>query len=97
MRAVGIVCASIFNKVITRDDMDLRGRRSGEPASLIAEGLRRIDPAFPYEHISSEREAIKKAVSEAGKNELIFICADKVPETLRYVEQLHAERMAEHA
>jgi cyanophycin synthetase len=95
IRAAGMVCATTFDRLITRDDHDLRGRSPGESAALVAAGVRHIDPAMPCEHIADGDEAIRTALSRANDNELVFICADKVKHTLELIEAFREEHLAQ--
>jgi cyanophycin synthetase len=97
IRAVGMVCATAFDRVITRDDRNLRGRLPGATAALIREGVHHIDASMECTHITNEEEAIETAIGRAQKDELIFICADNVKQTLHLVESLQQERTATHA
>ena len=85
-----------FDRVIVRDDFDLRGRRPGDVASIIREGL--IAGGLRETQIVErpvEEEAIAYAVSEAQPGDLIVYIADKPEIAARYVESLRQSVMQE--
>jgi cyanophycin synthetase len=76
-----------FDRVIVRDDFDLRGRQPGEVAAIIREGL--MAGGLRESQIVNraiEEEAIAYAVSEAQPGDLIVYIADKPEIAARYVE-----------
>jgi cyanophycin synthetase len=78
-----------FDRVIVRDDFDLRGRKPGEVARIIREGL--VAGGLRETQIVDrpvEEEAIAYAVSEAQPGDLIVYIADKPEIAARYVESL---------
>jgi len=80
-----------FDRVIVRDDFDLRGRQPGEVAAIIREGL--IAGGMRESQIVDrpiEEEALAYAVSEAQQGDLIVYIADKPEIAAGYVEKLRA-------
>ncbi len=78
-----------FDRVIVRDDIDLRGRQPGEVARIIREGLMEGGLREPQiVERSVEEEAIAFAVSEAQPGDLIVYIADKPEIAARYVERI---------
>jgi cyanophycin synthetase len=78
-----------FDRVIVRDDFDLRGRQPGEVAGIIREGL--IAGGLRESqivHRPIEEEAIAHAVSEGQPGDLIVYIADKPEIAAGYVEKL---------
>ncbi|HYK02604.1 MAG TPA: cyanophycin synthetase [Thermoanaerobaculia bacterium] len=85
-----------FDRVIVRDDIDLRGRKPGEVARIIREGL--IAGGLRESQIverSVEEEAIAYAVSEGQPGDLIVYIADKPEIAARYVETIRQSLMPE--
>ncbi|HEX6096300.1 MAG TPA: cyanophycin synthetase [Thermoanaerobaculia bacterium] len=78
-----------FDRVVVRDDFDLRGRKPGEVAGLIREGLLAggLEPGAIVER-RHEAEAIALAVTEAQPGDLIVYIADKPAIAAEYVESL---------
>ncbi|MDP9193515.1 MAG: cyanophycin synthetase [Acidobacteriota bacterium] len=81
-----------FDRVILRDDFDLRGRQPGEVASVLREGL--IAGGLSEEKIAhrhAELDAISLAVEEAQQDDLIVYIADKPEIAAQYVEKLRKQ------
>jgi cyanophycin synthetase len=86
-----------FDRVILRDDFDLRGRQPGEVAGVLKNGL--LAGGLAEEKIShrhAELDAITLAVEEAEPGDLIVYIADKPEIAAQYVEQLRKVN-ADHA
>src|SRR5688500_14897577 len=78
IRAVGRLAGSL-DQVIVKEDDDRRGRQRGEVASLIIEGLRESGVSDEQvEIVHSELEAVDRAVSLLGPNDLAVVLADDV-------------------
>jgi cyanophycin synthetase len=97
IRAVGMLAATTFDKIIIRHDKTPRQRSGREVENLLTEGVLQINSRIPLMTIPDEKEAINRAIEEAEKGSFIFVCADKVHETLAYVAKLHAKREGVHA
>src|SRR5829696_589052 len=63
--------ATGFNKVIVREDRDLRGRKRGDVANIVCRAIREVSPSMECEVVLDEIEALRKAVSQMRKNEVI--------------------------
>ena len=88
IRAVGRLAGSLDHVVVKEDD-DRRGRGRGEVASLIIEGLRESGMSDEQvEIVHSELEAVDRAVSLLGTNDLAVVLADDVRGVLQHVRGL---------
>jgi cyanophycin synthetase len=88
IRAVGRLAGSLDHVVVKEDD-DRRGRRRGEVAALLIEGLREAGmPDERVEVVHSEIEAVERAVSLLGTNDLAVVLADDVRGVLEHVRGL---------
>ncbi|HEX2645160.1 MAG TPA: cyanophycin synthetase, partial [Thermoanaerobaculia bacterium] len=80
IRAVAAAAAPGFDLILLREDDDLRGRRPGEVAGILREGL--LSGGFPAEQILpeiyQESDAVNKALEMAQAGDLVAIFADKV-------------------
>jgi len=93
--AAARVVGQHFDRVIIRDDLDLRGRQPGEVAALIREGL--IAGGLDASAIGERREeaeAIALAVTEAMPGDLIVYIADKPDLAAEYVESLRVSELS---
>jgi cyanophycin synthetase len=82
IRELGEVAARHFDALIVREDRNLRGRRPGEIAELIAAGARAsaADGARcrSLEVVLDELEASRLALDRANPGDLVVLCADRV-------------------
>jgi cyanophycin synthetase len=87
IRLAGRLCAR-FDRVIIKEDIDRRGRKEGEIAELLAQGLEEGGlPRTAVEVMFEENEAVNRGLSLIGDDDLLVIHADKVPATLAAVRQ----------
>jgi cyanophycin synthetase len=88
IREVGRLAAEL-DYVIVKEDDNLRGRRPGEVAALVVEGLRNngLEEA-KIEIVSDEIDAIERALQCASAEDLVTILADHVPGVLAYIDAL---------
>jgi cyanophycin synthetase len=83
--AVGRLAAKL-DRVIVKEDWDLRGRDPGETAALLSRGLREAGmPEEGADVIPMEAEAVGRALEELKDGDLLVILADKVSEVLAMV------------
>jgi cyanophycin synthetase len=82
IRELGEVAARHFDALIVREDRNLRGRRPGEIAELVAAGARAAanDGARcrSLEVVMDELEASRLALDRANPGDLVVLCADRV-------------------
>ncbi|HEU0016413.1 MAG TPA: cyanophycin synthetase [Longimicrobium sp.] len=86
IRALGRLSAGL-DRVIVKEDIDLRGRSPGEVAGLVVEGLRAggmRDDAI--ELVPDELDAVDRALEGVGEGDLVMILADKVGPVLAHVQ-----------
>ena len=85
LREIGRLTAP-FDHVIVKEDHDRRGRRDGEIAGLVIEGLvERGHARDAIEIIADESAAIERAVALLGDRDLAVVLADDVPGVLALV------------
>jgi cyanophycin synthetase len=92
MRDLGRVAARYFDEVIVREDVQLRGRKRGETAALVMEGIQdamasggtRVGSA---EIVLDEMEATRRALDRSRPGDLIVLCADYASEVWKELER----------
>ena len=92
IREAGRLC-STFDHVVLREDTDRRGREAGATAALMREGL--LEAGIAEERITTlldEVEALRFGIDMLSEDDLMVVLADKVPGTLRTVQELLGER-----
>jgi cyanophycin synthetase len=89
IREAARIVGQHFDRVILRDDFDLRGRQPGEVAGVLRDGLKLggLNEA-QITHQPKELDAITAAVNEALPGDLIVYIADKPDIAAEYVESL---------
>jgi len=82
-----------FDRVILRDDEDLRGREPGEVTRHLREGLVRhgMRPDA-IEEVRNEPEAVRRALAMAERDDLVVVFADRIP---KVAAQIDFERQKE--
>lgn len=91
MVAMGDVAADHFDRVIVREDADLRGREPGESAQLVMSGvearMRAGDGrARTVEVVLDEVDAVQKALSSAHDGDIVVLCVDRLEEVWEILE-----------
>jgi len=82
---LGRIAAKMFDKIIIRQDRNLRGRTEDEIINLMHQGISSIDPSKDVMIIRKENEAIKYAIAHAQKGSFITICSDVIPDALNVI------------
>ncbi|MDJ0589693.1 MAG: cyanophycin synthetase [Pleurocapsa sp. MO_226.B13] len=89
--ALGRLSVQMFDRIVVKEDDDSRGRRRGEVANLICEGIEREKPDCRYESILNETKAIEIALEEAAQGSLVVILPEKVERTLDLIATRHPQ------
>jgi cyanophycin synthetase len=84
---LGKQAAHMFDKIIIRQDKNLRGRSEQEIIDLMLKGIAEIDANKLEKVIPTEREAIDYVLKNAQKGAFITICSDVVPDALDQIMQ----------
>ncbi|MGY2131754.1 cyanophycin synthetase [Hymenobacter sp. HD11105] len=85
------VAGRIFDEVILRQDKDLRGKTGEEIYALMTQGLRMDKPDLQITYIEDETEAINHALHTAQPGSVISIFTEKIPATLKQLEEFEAQ------
>ncbi len=86
---LGRLSAKIFDRIIVKEDDDLRGRPSGEAAELISKGISQENPNCPYETILKETEAINAGLERATAGGLVVILPESVTRAISLIQARH--------
>ena len=92
MRELGRVAARVFDVLIVREDVNPRGRRRGEIAAHVMDGIKTAPQSRDEnaEIIIDERLAIAAALSRAKPGDVVLLCVDKPADTWRDLEARRA-------
>ena len=84
---LGRLSAEIFDRIIIKEDADLRGRPSGDAAELIRKGVLETNPDQDYDIILNETDAINTALDGVTSGGLVVIFPEKVSDTIGLIEE----------
>lgn len=96
LRDAARAAAQSFDRILLRDDYDLRDRQRGEVPLLMKEEILKIYPRKSCRIILDEVEAIESAIFELQENEVIIVLYDKletVLEALRRYDPVPVETL----
>ncbi len=85
---LGRLSAQMFDRIIIRQDRNLRGKSADEIIELLVKGIAQIDPNKEITVIKKEEEAIRYAIGTAPKGSFVVLCSDVVPDALELVMRL---------
>src|SRR5215210_7116109 len=88
------VAAKGFNRVIVREDHDLRGRNPGDVANILCRAIRETSPGTECEVVFDEVEALRRAVSEMVKGEVIVHFYEKLQSVQTALQEMAARLVA---
>ena len=83
---LGKLAAKIFDRIIVKEDDDLRGRPSGQAAELITKGISQENPNCRYETILKETDAVNTALDQATSGGLVVILPETVSRAISLIE-----------
>jgi cyanophycin synthetase len=90
MRELGRVAARFFDDIIIREDRNPRGRKKGETAEHILEGVREAmragTRAGNVEIVLDEMEAARRALDRSRPGDLVVLCVDYATEVWKELE-----------
>lgn len=85
------VAAKGFNRLIVKEDHDLRGRAPGAVADLLSRTVRAESPAIECEVVLDEIEALRRAINEMIKGEVIVLFYEKLQPIQRLLREFAAQ------
>jgi cyanophycin synthetase len=91
IRTLGEISATIFDKIIIRQDRHLRGRKDHEIIDLLQQGILSKRPDADVKVIINEVEAIEYAIKNAVPGSYIVVCSDVVAQAVDAVLRLREE------
>ncbi|HVF29868.1 MAG TPA: cyanophycin synthetase [Pyrinomonadaceae bacterium] len=80
-----------FDRIVIRRGNYLRGRTDEEMFALLQEGVEQSGKSPQVRVIPESREAIAHAIKNGRKGELVVTLADRVPDDIRYVQEIRDE------
>jgi cyanophycin synthetase len=94
MRQLGRVAARYFDDIIVREDQNPRGRRKGETAEIVMDGIQEAiragARAGSAEVVLEEEDAVRRALDRSRPGDLVVVCADHAGDVVRELEARRA-------
>src|SRR5205085_1558697 len=87
--------ARAFDRLILREDRDLRGRVPGEMPRLIQSAIRAESQHIEVQVIPDELDALRSALASMGTGELVVAFCDRTDELASYLVASHAELLSD--
>lgn len=84
--ALGRLSAQIFDRIIIKEDDDLRGRPSGQAAELISKGIVQEKPDSQYEIVLKETDAINAGLDRVSPGGLVVILPESVSRAISLIQ-----------
>ncbi len=84
---LGTISAQIFDLIIIKEDDDPRGRKRGEVADLIAQGIEAENAQANYEIVLNEVEAINSGLKRTVKGSLVVVFPEKVLQAIELIKK----------
>lgn len=91
IREFAKIAADNFDRIVVRRGHYLRGREEGEMAKLLQEGIAQSEHKPQVRLIPDGEEAIRHAIKNARKGELVVTLADLVPNDIKTVQAVRDE------
>jgi len=90
---IGRLAAEMFDKVIIKEDNDLRGKAAGESTAIVKEGIMNSPFNPPVKAIAREKKALLYAMKNAIPGSLIVHCVENIPEILAMMKIHQGEKL----
>lgn len=90
VRMSGIAAALVFDKVIVREDTDLRGRAPGEIAEMLCEAVNNEKRNIECTIVRDPLLALKMSVNQMEASELVIYFYESFDETLKVLSEMGA-------
>ena len=86
IRELGKISAEMFDYIILRQEKHLRGRTAENILTLLAEGIKSVDPHKKFETVSNEIDAIKHSMTLARPGSFIVALSDVIDNAIETVQ-----------
>jgi cyanophycin synthetase len=84
------VAARGFNRLIVKEDKDLRGRMRGEIANLMYRAIREESPDRECQIVLDECESLAKAIAEMDSGEVVVMFYEKLKPVMEVLKRFDA-------
>ena len=95
IRELARIIADNFDRIVIRRGNYLRGRTDEEMVTLLQEGIAQSENKPQVRVIPESRDAILHAIKNGRKGELVVTLADRVPDDIRFVQEIRDSLLEE--
>jgi cyanophycin synthetase len=95
IREFAKIIADNFDRIVIRRGHYLRGRTDEEMFKLLQEGIAQSENEPQVRVIPESRDAIHHAIKNGRKGELVVTLADRVPDDIKYVQEIRDKILEE--
>ena len=88
VKTIGSIAGKSFDRIIIKEDKDLRGRKPGEISQLLLEGVLSAGmPKIAVSLIRNEEEALRDAIYHAVAGDIIVIFYEKLEGLMKIINE----------
>ena len=80
---LGREAAKIFDRIVIKQDIDMRGRSQEQIISLLCQGIELERPSVPVVNFRKEQDAVRHAIKHAKKDSFVTILTENISEVLK--------------
>ncbi|WP_195265851.1 MULTISPECIES: cyanophycin synthetase [unclassified Clostridium] len=91
-KEIGRIASKYLDYSIVKEDKDLRGRKQGEIAQLIVDGMRSSSDRKKYEVILREEDAFEKALNMANSGDTVIVFFEDMKPLVNIINKFSSYR-----
>ncbi|MEM8640712.1 MAG: cyanophycin synthetase [Cyanobacteria bacterium P01_G01_bin.54] len=84
---LGRLSVEMFDRILVKEDDDKRGRREGEVADFIVQGIKDVNANADYSVILSEQEALTTGLNTVADGGLVVITPESVSRAIEMIQK----------
>ena len=88
IKQIGKISSRFINKIIIKEDAEKRGRKEGEIANLIKNGIYSFNEEANVKMVLNEVDALKEAIKEANIGDSIIVFYEKIEPLIELISKL---------
>ena len=93
IKQIGILSSKFLDKIIIKEDLQKRGRKTGEVSEIIKEAVTKENSKIDCRIILNEVEALQKALQEAERGDTVIVFFEKLNPLIQVIKAAQCEEM----
>ena len=93
IKQIGTLSSKLLDKIIIKEDIDKRGRKTGEVSEIIKKAVIKENSKIDCRIILNEVEALKEALKQAETGDTIIVFFEKLNPLLGVIKAAQCEEM----